>query len=169
MSFSDNLSLHLIFLIDLDVCLSDDNDQVNIVRGDVRNDEEEGFISLIHNYLFTNARASGGSSVGRCKTCARDYESGNQRLLNDYFGSSPVYDDLLFRRSFRMRRPLFLFLVQGVEDNDNYFRQQPDATGKLGLSAIQKVTAALRQLAYRSLADAVDEYICSSESTAIES
>ena len=43
-----------------------------------------------------------------------------------------------------------------------------DALGKLGLSSIQKVTAAIRQLAYGSAADQVDEYVRIGESTAME-
>ncbi|KAI9920251.1 hypothetical protein PsorP6_016058 [Peronosclerospora sorghi] len=48
--------------------------------------------------------------------------------------------------------------MDAVEAHDNYFKRRPDATGKIGLSAIQKTTAAIRQLAYGAPADAVDEY-----------
>ena len=43
-----------------------------------------------------------------------------------------------------------------------------DALGKLGLSSIQKATAAIRQLAYGCAADQVDEYVRIGESTAME-
>jgi hypothetical protein len=64
---------------------------------------------------------------------------------------------------------LFLQITRAVKEEDSYFCQQPDAVRTLGLSAIQKVTAAIRQLAYGSPADAVDEYVRIRESTAIES
>src|SRR3954447_19656479 len=68
-----------------------------------------------------------------------------------------------------MRRALFLKIVNAIEDHDLYFVQKPDACGKLGLSAIQKCTAAIRQLAYGTPADAVDEYVRIAESTALKS
>ncbi|KAJ0399190.1 hypothetical protein P43SY_004353 [Pythium insidiosum] len=58
-----------------------------------------------------------------------------------------------------MSRQLFDRLLHGIVHADDYFEQRPDATGKLGLSAHQKVTAALRVLCYGLAADAVDEYV----------
>ncbi|XP_062535428.1 uncharacterized protein LOC134204668, partial [Armigeres subalbatus] len=49
---------------------------------------------------------------------------------------------------------------------NTYFVQKPDATGKMGLSCLQKCTAAIRQLAYGSPSDAIDEYVRMAESTA---
>ncbi|XP_019154351.1 PREDICTED: uncharacterized protein LOC109150829 [Ipomoea nil] len=54
------------------------------------------------------------------------------------------------------------------DEHDNYFVQQRDTIGRLGLSTLQKVTAAFRILAYGVAADATDEYIQIGESTAIE-
>ena len=56
-----------------------------------------------------------------------------------------------------------------MKDHDNYFKQQRDALGRLGLSALQKATAVIRILAYALPADATDEYIKIGESTAVES
>ena len=41
----------------------------------------------------------------------RDRVSGHSRLLNDYFVENPVYDETLFRRHFRLSRPLFLRIL----------------------------------------------------------
>ncbi|KAI9907044.1 hypothetical protein PsorP6_003092 [Peronosclerospora sorghi] len=49
--------------------------------------------------------------------------------------------------------------LHAVEAHDEYFQQRPDATEKLGLSAMQKCIVANRQLAYGMPADAVDEYV----------
>uniref|UniRef100_A0A0D3EFA3 DDE Tnp4 domain-containing protein n=1 Tax=Brassica oleracea var. oleracea TaxID=109376 RepID=A0A0D3EFA3_BRAOL len=46
-----------------------------------------------------------------------------------------------------------------------YFKPKEDATGRSGLSPLQKCTAAIRQLAYGGGADPVDEYIRLAETT----
>ena len=68
-----------------------------------------------------------------------------------------------------MGRPLFLRIVNGVEQYDPYFVQTTDAIGNLGLSSLQKVTVAFRILTYGTPADSVDEYMRIGESTAIDS
>lgn len=68
-----------------------------------------------------------------------------------------------------MSRPLFLRIMNAVQDHDEYFVQKRNAANVLGLSCLQKVTAALRMLTYGVSADSTDEYICIGESTAIES
>ncbi|RWR72970.1 putative nuclease HARBI1 [Cinnamomum micranthum f. kanehirae] len=68
-----------------------------------------------------------------------------------------------------MRKPLFLRIVNAVEAYDPYFQQKRNCAGSLGLSALQKVTTAVRMLAYGVAADAVDDYVRIAESTSIES
>ena len=58
-----------------------------------------------------------------------------------------------------MSRSLFLQIVDAVKDHDNYFKERKDALGKLGLSTLQKIMAAIRMLAYALPVDATDEYI----------
>ena len=67
-----------------------------------------------------------------------------------------------------MRRPVFLRIMKAVEEHDDYFVQKRNAAGVLGLSCLQKVVAAFRMLAYGVPTDALDEYICIGESTALE-
>ena len=66
-----------------------------------------------------------------------------------------------------MQCNLFLHIVSDVEKSNNYFAQKTDACGVMGLSAIQKCTAALCIMAYAMPADAVDEYLQLSETSAI--
>ena len=99
----------------------------------------------------------------------RNHNLGNERLFRDYFAENPVYPSNLFRRRFRMSRPLFLRILREVELYEPYFVQRRDNAGRLGLSSIQKVTAALRMLAYGVTGDFMDEYIRIGESTAMES
>ncbi|XP_018479657.2 uncharacterized protein LOC108850663 [Raphanus sativus] len=110
----------------------------------------------------------GGSIPGR-SFIHRDRESTHCRLFNDYFSETPTYNDAMFRRRYRMSRPLFLCIVDAVENHDIYFKQRRDIIGRLGLSSLQKITAVFRMLAYGLPADATDEYIKIGESTAIES
>ena len=65
-----------------------------------------------------------------------------------------------------MRRHLFKHIKEAVKNHDNYFQKKNDATGKEGLSALQKCVASMRILAYGVPADAVDEYVRIGESTA---
>lgn len=99
----------------------------------------------------------------------RDRATADQRLYNDYFSSSPVYNETMFKRRFRMSRRLFSRILEAVQAHDTYFVQKPNASGQLGLSPHQKITAAMRILAYGVAADATDEYIKIGESTSIES
>ncbi|KAL6554254.1 hypothetical protein OROMI_019927 [Orobanche minor] len=99
----------------------------------------------------------------------RNREEGHARLYHDYFSDTPTYPKESFRRRFRMRRSLFLRIQEAVVVHDNYFTQRNDVVGVRGLSSLQKMTAALRILAYGTPADAIDNYVRISESRAIES
>ena len=123
----------------------------------------------------------------------RDHFAGENLIHHHYFGPNPVYPPHVFRRRyalhvivigydifivlttsvctffrFRMSRPLFLRILQGLQQHDTYFTQRVDATGMPGLGPLQKVCAAMRVLAYGLPSDAVDEYIQIGESTARE-
>ena len=64
---------------------------------------------------------------------------------------------------------LFLRIVNEVEQYDSYFIQRTNVIGVLGLSSLQKITAAYKIIAYGTPAYSVDEYIRIGESTAINS
>ncbi|XP_076903825.1 uncharacterized protein LOC143558992 [Bidens hawaiensis] len=99
----------------------------------------------------------------RRRYCNRERGQGEARLMQDYFVDNPTYDQAIFRRRFRMQKPLFLRIVAAVTANDIYFQQRRDATGRQGLSPLQKCTGAMRVLAYGTSADAHDEYLRMSE------
>ncbi|PKU75260.1 hypothetical protein MA16_Dca024834 [Dendrobium catenatum] len=124
---------------------------------------------MIH-YLLTrpiNCVSTGGSVTGRAYI-NRDREAVDRRLYQDYFSSNPVYNETMFRRRYRMSRTLFLRVLDVVKEHDKYFQQLMDRADRLGLSSLQKVTAAFRMLAYGLPVDATDEYIRIGESTTIE-
>jgi len=110
----------------------------------------------------------GGSKPGKAPNIDRNRAFFHQILMKDYFGESPTYPANLFRRRFRMRRELFL-RIQGdlLEARGHIFMQKRDALGFLGFSPEQKITSALRLLAYGSCADRNDEYIRMGESTSL--
>nr|XP_011458220.1 PREDICTED: putative nuclease HARBI1 [Fragaria vesca subsp. vesca] len=62
---------------------------------------------------------------------------------------------------------LFHRIADAVKAHDNFFMQQRDGIGKLGLSSLQKLTAAFRMIAYGAPADSLDDYLKIGESTAI--
>ena len=68
-----------------------------------------------------------------------------------------------------MKRSLFLRIQSKVEAYDSYFVQKRNSAKKLGLSSLQKITTALRILAYEVLGDLIDEYVRIGETTALES
>ena len=139
----------------------DSDDEFQLLAIAVIEEEEE---------MANEGRTSGrrGSIPGHA-VIQRDRVAGNDRLYRDYFAETPTFSPRLFRRRFRMNRPLFFRIQHGVEAYDPYFVQRRDACGKVGLSSLQKISAAFRMLAYGVPADSVDEYVRIGESTVIES
>jgi hypothetical protein len=141
----------------------------------LEDDEEEElkFLQVVRLGM-ANARCPqvrsivGGSRPGRSPNIERYRHEMHLRMMSDYFSDTPVYGPDLFRRRYRMRRSLFMTILDRVCAVDAYFVQKPDAVGRLGLSPHQKITSALRMLCYGLCADATDEYCRTSESTAME-
>ncbi|KAL6587400.1 hypothetical protein OROMI_000378 [Orobanche minor] len=123
---------------------------------------------LHHQRQIASSISIHGGSTMNHRVINRNRE-GHIRLYQDYFSDTPTYTETQFRRRFRMRRSLFLRIEEAIVAADNYFTQRTDAVGVRGLSSLQKVTAALRMLAYGTAADAVDDYVRIGESTTIES
>ena len=68
-----------------------------------------------------------------------------------------------------MKCSLFLRIQSKVKSHDSYFVQKRNSTNKLGLSSLQKITAALRMLTYGVSSDLIDEYVRIGETVALES
>lgn len=99
----------------------------------------------------------------------RDRSTAHERLMNHYFNDNAVYPANVFRRRFRMHKPLFLRIVNDVTNMSEFMQQRADARGTLGFSSVQKCAVAIRQLAYGSVSDSWDEYFQMSERVALES
>ena len=78
----------------------------------------------------------------------RPREQAQQELLDDYFTPNPVYDEKDFRRRYRMRKPLFLKIVEALSGWSEYFTLRLDALNRPGFTPIHKCTVAMRQLAF---------------------
>ncbi|XP_024015025.1 uncharacterized protein LOC112088888 [Eutrema salsugineum] len=124
---------------------------------------EQTFENLINEY---GDQEEATSSKKKRAFIERNREEGHIRLWNDYFSENAIYPDHLFRRRFRMNKALFLRIVHRLSNEVSFFKQRKDARGRLGLSALQKCTAAIRLLAYGTALDTVDEYLRLGASTA---
>jgi hypothetical protein len=98
----------------------------------------------------------------------RNREAGHEDLVANYFSANHIYTDEMFRRRFRMNKPLFLRIVHTLSERSPYFTQRPDATGRDGLSPLQKCTATIRMLAYGTSADQLDEVLKIAASTCLD-
>ncbi|XP_062088806.1 uncharacterized protein LOC133795371 [Humulus lupulus] len=132
-------------------------------------EEEEIILALaIEEEHLGNERGSTSHrrSIPRRAFIRRNSLEGHQCLFQDYFSESPTYPPNLFRRRFRMQCHIFLRIQAEVEAYEPYFVQRRDAAKRLGHSSLQKITAAMRILAYGVSRDFVDEYLRIAENTA---
>ena len=82
-----------------------------------------------------------------------------ERIFRDYFAEPPLYPSNIFRRRFQMSCSLFLCIKSMLEATEPYFVQRRNVAGRLRLCSFQKMTAAIRMLAYGTMADLCDEYV----------
>lgn len=126
-------------------------------------------VPIIVSSMLVNKKRPHGGTTGKRRYIKRDREERHEMIVNDYFkGDNSKYTAEQFRRRFRMDVNLFNRILHEISIFDDYFTQKYDATGKPGLSPLQKMIAALRMLAYGCSADLLDEYVQIGESTAIE-
>ncbi|XP_071704775.1 uncharacterized protein [Rutidosis leptorrhynchoides] len=101
----------------------------------------------------------------------RNHYEAHDRLMGDYFNEGCKYPDENFKQRFRMRRRIFLRIMNDILSYStnplpHYFRWfhlRQDTRGKWSISPHLKMTAALRQLAYGYTPDALNEYLQMSE------
>jgi hypothetical protein len=63
---------------------------------------------------------------------------------------------------------MFMKIVFGVREYDDYFICKPDCTGLYGFSSVQKCAAALRRIAYEAPCDTNENYLRMAKSTCFE-
>ena len=111
-----------------------------------------------------------GSRVGKAPNVDRRRVFYSHDLLfNDFWGPSPVYDSAYFKRFFKLPIGLFDEIVTKVVAKDRYFLQKKDAVGRLGLSELQKICSAVRQLTSGVSSSEHDDKYRMGSSTGLES
>jgi hypothetical protein len=78
----------------------------------------------------------------------RNRTLGHAMLMQDYFSEVPTYPAYLFRRRYRMRRSLFVKIVESCIARTWYFKRRRNVAGLLGFGGYQKISATMRVLAY---------------------
>ncbi|KAI9263939.1 hypothetical protein EDC94DRAFT_76390 [Helicostylum pulchrum] len=107
---------------------------------DDSDDEQQLFTNTVIGYITTPTAEK--RVVSTCRQypsrrfIPRDRISAQNTLYNNYFSDTTVYTDDMFRRRFRMRRSLFLKIVEKIRQHDAFFVQKRDVAMKLGFSAI---------------------------------
>jgi hypothetical protein len=128
-------------------------------------DFSDADMELLQAFKRHKPVSAGGSLPGKSANILREFEEAHERLIRYYFRDNPLYNNDIFRRRYRMSKGLFLRIAEGVKRRDPYFVQKADATGRMGISTIVKVTLAIRLLAYGAISDQYDECLQISEST----
>ncbi|XP_070661658.1 uncharacterized protein [Malus domestica] len=116
----------------------------------------------------TEEQPQWGGSIAGCSYKPRNRAMTHVNMMNNYFNPNSMYTEEDFRYGFRMRHHVFERLLCDVQQANPYFRQKRDKTGCSGFSPHQKVTVALRMMAYSSPADSMDETHGMSESTCLD-
>ncbi|XP_038695446.1 uncharacterized protein LOC119992725 [Tripterygium wilfordii] len=106
--------------------------------------------------------------ISRCTFINRDHVKAYNELVEKYFVVDCIYPLRMFRQRFRMRRKLFHRIQADIEVVEPYFQLKYDCTGRADFSSIQKITVALRILAYENPIDREDEALSIAETTTTE-
>ncbi|XP_024178361.1 uncharacterized protein LOC112184335 [Rosa chinensis] len=136
-----------------------------IERIQVANSQAAAMVAL---YQLSETPRECGSRPGRDPNVERDREVRGHFLLKDYFVERPVYGEADFRRRYRMQKHVFQCIMEDLCNFDSFWGQKEDAIGKMGFLPEQKMTSALRMLAYSATADQCDEITKMGASTALE-
>jgi hypothetical protein len=134
--------------------------KLKMMAFDSFNDDEDHFIAaaavnIPFQMLFSADEPKRKGSVIGHRVIDRDRASGHDRIFKDYFADNPVYPEKNFRRRYRMSKRLFNKIHADIVGKVPYFVQKKDAAGKMGVSSLQKITAALRMLANEVPSDIV--------------
>ena len=97
---------------DIDELLQDDDVEMMSLLVDVQAFEDRA-------KLMDQRR---GSKMGRVNIY-RNRALGHEHLMQDYFDEVPTYPPRLFRRRYRMRRSLFVKIVNDCETASYYFKR----------------------------------------------
>ncbi|KAL7250772.1 hypothetical protein ACSBR1_012728 [Camellia fascicularis] len=112
-------------------------------------DDDEKLVALVGLYEINNAtmieiltaakqsKKKYGSILGR-KYIHCERRNGHDQLFADYFPVNQVYPPSTFQRHFRMRRDLYLQILNAIQAHDIYFVKKEDACHILGFVSASK-------------------------------
>ena len=87
------------------------------------NDEVDEIVDqVVENYIDSMVDGEANKPTRRAYI-ETDWELGHNQLWNDYFKENPTYPPEIFRRRFRMNKPLFLRIVERLSTEVPYFQQ----------------------------------------------
>ncbi|WVZ94759.1 hypothetical protein U9M48_040618 [Paspalum notatum var. saurae] len=89
-----------------------------------RRQEEERQATAIVAAMDVSRKRQWGGSVFEHEVKNRKKDEINEQIMANYFNDPPLYGDDLFRRRFRMRKSLFLRIVNDVKAKNIYFIQK---------------------------------------------
>ncbi|XP_074377143.1 uncharacterized protein LOC141718663 [Apium graveolens] len=125
--------------------------------------------AMVMDFINTSDEPQGrGSRPGKSSSHNRQRLSRGKNLMQDYFVDRPIFSEGDFRRRYRMRPHVYNRIMTTLCTQDSYWNQKADAIGLLGLLPLQKMTDALRMLAYGAAADQCAEICRMGESTTLE-
>jgi hypothetical protein len=84
-----------------------------------------------------------GSVHGKAPNKDRSRNASALLLYSDYFADNAIHTPKEFHRRFRTNKDLFMKIVQGMREYDDYFKYKKDCTGKWGFTSVQKCATAL--------------------------
>lgn len=138
----------------------DDNEDLEIAMAVAKN-VRQAARRRARRRMSTRGKTLRGSVPGRRANRPRDFSSGLNTILQDYWGingDSPMYGEEDFERRFRVPRAVFPRVYDAVKDEQG-FKQQINATGRPQAQPLQKVVGAWRVIAYGESYDRADEYV----------
>jgi hypothetical protein len=92
------------------------------------------------NEQFLMPACRGGSSKMRQANVDHVREAGHMRLYKGYFDPiNPLYKEKLFRCCCRMSKELFLVILNGMKEYDDYFKASTIAPARLASSLTKNV------------------------------
>ena len=123
-------------------------DSSNLNETDEWGEQNQTFDRIIENMVMkipSMLQSTSNNARARRRHIERIREDGHEQLFKMYFSicPEPIYHEDIFRRRFRMRKHVFERIMEAIS-SDEYFQQRRDATGRLGMSLIQKCTGAIR-------------------------
>ena len=111
---------------------SSDDDMITAMGAYLHYEEEmrkQMMFLLQLSQAATELPPSASTPRAKKRRIKRDREAAHDRLYKDYFAEDSVYNEHQFRRKFRMRRHLFLRIVEAHGNHSEYFQVRYDVIG----------------------------------------